>query len=91
MSKGLNFSVVPKQVSNLDNARVTEGIAQSLPSMEGEEYRWKVHTTLKTTKTVKPTMPLAELRAESQLQKEPSIIILTTDMWNATAVTDTTI
>jgi hypothetical protein len=60
-------------MSNLDTVMTVEGIAQGLPLTEGKEYRWKVHTTLKTAKTMKTNMPPAEFRAVSQLRKDPLI------------------
>jgi hypothetical protein len=66
LSKGLNFAVAPKQVSNLDSATVVEEIAQRLPPVDNEEYRWKVLYNTLETRTIKTNMPQAELRAISQ-------------------------
>jgi hypothetical protein len=75
-------------MSRLDIPTVVEGIAERLSPMGDEKCRWKVCSTLKITKTVKLNVPLAELRAISQLRKGLSVKILPADKENASVVTD---
>jgi hypothetical protein len=79
LGMGLNLWVTPKQECTLDVATEIEGTAQIRPPMDDAEYRWKVCTTLETSKPVKPNVPSAVLRATSQLRKDPSIKIVVAD------------
>lgn len=68
---------------------MVEEIAQMLATTDGEEYSWKLRTTLKKAKTVKTNMSPAELRATSQLGKYISVTILPPGKWNATVIMGT--
>lgn len=85
----MNFAVTLKQVSSLDIGMAIEGIAKRFPSMEDDEYRWKVCTSLKVKTTVKTIMPPAGLRAMSQLQKDSSMKILPAEKGTGTAFSTT--
>ncbi|XP_054257628.1 uncharacterized protein LOC128982715 [Macrosteles quadrilineatus] len=89
LSRGLNFSVVPKSVKTLDFVTGIESAVSQLPESQGDQFRCEASILLKKIPTPKPNLSKEETKAVSVLGKDGTVKILPADKGNATVVLDT--
>ena len=88
LSKGLNFSVVPKSVKVLDFVAGIESAVSQLSEEEGDRFRCEAIILLNKIPAPKPNLTKEEIKAVSILGKDDSVKILPADKGNATVVLD---
>lgn len=89
LTKGLNFSVVPKSVKTLDFVTGIESAVSQLSEVQGDQFRCEASLLLNKIPVSKPNLTHEECRAVSILGKDDTIKILPADKGNATVVLDT--
>lgn len=88
LSKGLNFSVVPKSVRVLDFVTAIESTVSQLPEEEGDRFRCEASLLLNKIPVPKPNLEKEEFKAVSILGKDDTVKVLPADKGNATVVLD---
>lgn len=86
LSKGMNFSVVPKRIPSTDIVAKVEQAIKAFPKDEADTIRAKVSLTIQNTKSPKDNLDKPERIALNELRKDDSIIILPADKGRATVI-----
>lgn len=86
LSKGLNFSVAPKNVNVLDFITGIESATPQLAEDVADQFRSEASAALKTVKQIKPNTTRDERKALIALKKEENLKILPADKGNATVL-----
>ena len=86
LSKGMNFSITPKEVPVKEIISAVENSVKNLDKAEGDNIRAKVSLTLQNARAPTGNLSKEERQALKSLKDDESIIILPADKGRATVV-----
>ena len=79
MAHGPNFAMVPRSLPITEYVAAIEHVCSRLKQGEAEELRGKVKTIIKKTYNPPPNITKEERKAITELKKDSTRMILTTD------------
>ena len=88
LAKGPNFSIAPKNISNMDYITAVESMCPKLKEEHAMELRAEVNSLLRNAQVPKPNLTKQERLGLAQLKKDKDRVILTADRGVAMVVMD---
>ena len=79
LSKGPNFSIAPKYISNVDYIMAEESMCPKLKEEDAMELRANINSLLRKAQVPKPNLTRQERLGLAQLKKDKDRVILTAD------------